>query len=504
MQDAHLKLSSVLSDVYGVSGRAMLDALIAGARDPRALAQLARGPARRKIRQLEEALDCAFLTPGHVWVLSAMLRRTGGLTANIAAVTARIGLVSPTTGRQDRPAVHHPRILRGHRRDLIAEIGTGMSAGMSCAGAMPRAIAGCRYGGIDTQPGFPASSLCTASVPSGRRATTHVGERAAPVDQNSQRPRPSPSFLRKKMLRRAAVQAAAGDIDAAEPRRGNVPEYVLDHHQEGERQRLALMSRLLDPMHRRHIERLSVSTGARTLEVGCGNGSMSAWLAGQVAPGGRAVAVDLDLSLVNVDVPGLELHQADILAGPGGAGEVLDLVTARAMLHHVADAEAAVANLLASARPGGAIVLIEPDFLPVSAAEPPQIREFWQGWLAWSRGEGIDYFIGRRLPAMLSRRGLYDIQATAETALANGGSLWAEYWRQTVIELRPRLDGLRQTQRPVHRHLSGPVRRPGVVDLDRSPSLLSPGAHHPRPSNPSWLTITASRSAHFADLRIHC
>ena len=114
-------------------------------------------------------------------------------------------------------------------------------------------------------------------------------------------------------------------------------------------------------------------------------------------------------------------------------------MTARAVLHHVADAETAVANMVASARPDGAIVLIEPDFLPVSVAEPPQIREFWQGSLAWSRGEGIDYFIGRRLPGMLSRRGLRDIQATAETALYNGGSLWAEYWRQTVIELRPRL-----------------------------------------------------------------
>jgi 2-polyprenyl-3-methyl-5-hydroxy-6-metoxy-1,4-benzoquinol methylase len=59
----------------------------------------------------------------------------------------------------------------------------------------------------------------------------------------------------------------------------SVPEYVLDHHREGERQRLALMSRLLDPMHRRHIERLGAGPGAQTLEVGCGNGSISAWLA---------------------------------------------------------------------------------------------------------------------------------------------------------------------------------------------------------------------------------
>jgi ubiquinone/menaquinone biosynthesis C-methylase UbiE len=54
-----------------------------------------------------------------------------------------------------------------------------------------------------------------------------------------------------------------------------VPEYVLDHHHKGERERLALMSELLDPMHRRHIEGLGVGPGARTLEVGCGNGSIA-------------------------------------------------------------------------------------------------------------------------------------------------------------------------------------------------------------------------------------
>jgi len=217
-----------------------------------------------------------------------------------------------------------------------------------------------------------------------------------------------------------------------------VPEYVLDHGREGERQRLALMSRLLDPMHRRHLDALGLRPGARTLEAGCGNGSMSAWLAGRIAPGGRAVAVDLDLSLVEEDVPGLELRRADILAGPvERAG--FDLVTARAVLHHVADAPAAVANLVASARAGGAILLIEPDFLPVSVAEPAGIRAFWQGWLAWSREQGIDYFIGRRLPAMLAGLGLREVTAAAETALYNGGSLWAGYWRQTVTELRPRL-----------------------------------------------------------------
>ena len=212
-------------------------------------------------------------------------------------------------------------------------------------------------------------------------------------------------------------------------------EYVLDHHLEGERQRLALMSELLDPMHRRCLEQLGAGPGTRALEAGCGNASVAAWLAGLAAPRGRVVAVDLDLSLADPDVPGLELRQADITAGPVQPGG-FDLVTARAVLHHVADAEAAVANMAASCRPGGAILLIEPDFLPVAVAEPAEVRAFWEGWLAWSGLQGIDYFIGRRLPEMLAGLGLREVAATAETALYNGGSAWARYWMQTIDELR--------------------------------------------------------------------
>jgi len=213
-------------------------------------------------------------------------------------------------------------------------------------------------------------------------------------------------------------------------------QYVLDHELKGERGRLALMSELLDPMHRRHIEALGVlKPGARTLEVGCGNGSISAWLAQQVSPGGEAVAVDLDLSLVDVRAQNLELRQGDIVAGPVAQG-TFDLVTARAVLHHVADPEVAMRNLVASARPGGALLLIEPDFLPVSIAEPLDVRVFWDQWLAWSLERGIDYRIGRRLASQLAALGVKQISGTAETAIYNGGSPWARYWTMTITELR--------------------------------------------------------------------
>jgi len=113
-----------------------------------------------------------------------------------------------------------------------------------------------------------------------------------------------------------------------------------------------------------------------------------------------------------------------------------DFVTARAVLHHVADAKAATGNLVASLRPGGAILLIEPDFLPVSVAEPIEMRTFWSGWLAWSRKRGIDYHLGRTLAPRLAAYGLKEIEGTAETAIYNGGSQWADYWRETITELR--------------------------------------------------------------------
>ena len=223
-----------------------------------------------------------------------------------------------------------------------------------------------------------------------------------------------------------------------------MPEYVLDHHLEGEGGRLALMSRLLDPMHRRMVESLEVRPDAAAVEVGVGNGSISGWLAEQVVPRGHVVALDLDLSQVDARAPNLDLRQGDIVAGPVDPG-AFDLVTARAVLHHVSDPGAAFRNLVASLAPGGLILLIEPDFLPVSVAEPAEVRTFWDGWLAWSREQGIDYHIGRTLAPRLAALGLEQISGTAETAVYNGGSDWAVYWAQTVVELRDSLvasDGL--------------------------------------------------------------
>ena len=76
LESAAVKLSSVVTDLHGVTGRDIMDHLIAGERDPKTLAQLARARARRKISELEQALEGAeFFTAVHAALLKAMLDR---------------------------------------------------------------------------------------------------------------------------------------------------------------------------------------------------------------------------------------------------------------------------------------------------------------------------------------------------------------------------------------------------------------------------------------------
>jgi len=89
LEDAQIKLSVVASDIFGVSGRDMMAALVAGERDPKVLAQLARTRMRVRIPQLEEAFVGHF-DDHHAFLLTQMLDRIDAMTANIDTLDARI------------------------------------------------------------------------------------------------------------------------------------------------------------------------------------------------------------------------------------------------------------------------------------------------------------------------------------------------------------------------------------------------------------------------------
>ena len=124
--DAQIKLSSVISDIFGVSGRDMLEALIAGQRDPYVLARMARGSMRGKISVLQEALTGHF-RDHHGYLLQMMLQRTDALTAQIDALTGRIEEVIAPFARQVTQLDEVPGIGATGAQELIAEIGVDMT-----------------------------------------------------------------------------------------------------------------------------------------------------------------------------------------------------------------------------------------------------------------------------------------------------------------------------------------------------------------------------------------
>ena len=89
LEDAGVKVTSVLTDVMGVSGRAMVEALVAGTTDPQVLADLARGRLRQKLPALQRALVGRF-RPVHAFLLEQILAKIDYLDEALARLTAEI------------------------------------------------------------------------------------------------------------------------------------------------------------------------------------------------------------------------------------------------------------------------------------------------------------------------------------------------------------------------------------------------------------------------------
>ncbi|MBE1582248.1 IS110 family transposase [Nonomuraea angiospora] len=126
LEDAQIKSSVVASDTFGVSGRAMMAALIAGERNPTVLAQMARASMRTKISALEEAFTGRF-TDHHAFLLAKMLARVDQLNRDIAEVDAKIEeLVAPFAVAVER-LDEIPGIGRTAASLILAEIGLDMT-----------------------------------------------------------------------------------------------------------------------------------------------------------------------------------------------------------------------------------------------------------------------------------------------------------------------------------------------------------------------------------------
>jgi SAM-dependent methyltransferase len=213
------------------------------------------------------------------------------------------------------------------------------------------------------------------------------------------------------------------------------PDYAFPHSDADESRRLQLFEERLDPLTRRRVERLGIGNGARCLEIGGGRGSVTRWLAELAGPSGRVVSTDLQLGFLEaLELPNVEVLRHDIRLDDFPEAS-FDLVHTRAVLMHVRVDSGLLSRMVSWLRPGGWLLLEEPDFGmwladhdPLWAAHPATWQKtFPDGSL--SRGCG--------LLRQIHHLGLMDIGADAEVDIIQPGTPLAEFYQLSMAAIGP-------------------------------------------------------------------
>ncbi len=217
-------------------------------------------------------------------------------------------------------------------------------------------------------------------------------------------------------------------------------EYSLDNTWDQASRRLALLEHQLDPLSHRRLSARGLRAGWRCLEVGGGGGSIARWLCEQVGADGYVLATDVEPTLLEqVRYPQLEVRRHDILNDPPPPAE-FDLVHTRWLLHHLSDPGEAMRRMVSALRPGGWIVLEEPDFSSIRLSSSQTYTAFMTELPRVAvAGSGGDCFWARHMLSDIGTLGLEAVGAEADQFPIRGGGGWAEFFSLTARQVRGRM-----------------------------------------------------------------
>lgn len=211
--------------------------------------------------------------------------------------------------------------------------------------------------------------------------------------------------------------------------------YAFPHSAADESHRLELFEQRLDPLTIRRIEAFRIGEGARCLEVGSGRGSITRWLAERVGPEGRVTATDLELDFLDViDAPNVEVLRHDIRSETFPERS-FDLIHTRAVLMHMADDLNLLRRMASWLRPGGWLLLEEPDFGMWIADADAVWASHPDAWHHTFPSGSLGR--GRSLLRQIHQLGLVDIGADGEVDIIQPGTPLAEFYRLSMAAIGP-------------------------------------------------------------------
>ncbi len=219
-------------------------------------------------------------------------------------------------------------------------------------------------------------------------------------------------------------------------------EYVFQATEEArELQRLQMLERIFDAGTQRRMLATGLTTGWHCLEVGAGAGSIVRWLEQRVGPSGKVVALDTNPRFLR----GSSMSNIEILQGDICDAELplamFDLVHARYLLIHIADYRTAFERMLRCVKPGGWVVIEEPDFESARAITGPDEDKAAFGRVTHAiermfTSLGMDYALGAKLPALFQQQDLTQLTVEHEGHLSAGGGAVAQLMKVSAEQLR--------------------------------------------------------------------
>lgn len=219
-------------------------------------------------------------------------------------------------------------------------------------------------------------------------------------------------------------------------------EYVFQAGEEPrEFVRLHMLERIFDAGTQRRLLATGLTSGWHCLEVGAGAGSIVRWLEQRVGPSGKVVAVDTNPRFLRGSGSStIEILQGDIsdVDLPPAA---FDLVHARYVMIHIAEYQRAFERMLRCVKPGGWVVLEEPDFQaarPVAGSEAGR-ASFCRVSEAIERmfsSLGMDHALGVKLPGLFQQHDVAELTVEHEGHLSAGGGMVAQLMKLSTEQLR--------------------------------------------------------------------